>query len=61
MAEILQGGQRDTLNADAFIVSNFTEAFSFDDNTVALADTNHALGTLIRTLIRKGVINGVVS
>ena len=62
MAPILQGGKRDlSSQGSAFVVSNFTEDFTFDDNTAALADTNHALGTLIRELIRAGVINGSVS
>ena len=61
MADILQGGPRDTLNSDAYIVTNFTEDFAFDANTATLADTSDVLATLIRTLIRKGIINGVVS
>jgi hypothetical protein len=61
MADILQGGVRDTLNSDAYIVTNITEDFALDCNANSDLATADVLGTLIRTLIRKGVINGVVS
>jgi hypothetical protein len=61
MAEILQGGKRDSLNTDTYIVTNTTERYTFDANTVTLAETNDALATLIRSLIRAGVINGTVA
>ena len=61
MAEILQGGKRDTLSLDTYVVSNTTERLTFDANTVALAETNDVVATLIRSLIRAGIINGTVA
>lgn len=62
MAEILQGGKRDlTGQTTNFTVTNFTEDYAFDANTVTLADTSDVLATLIRDLIRKGVVNGTVA
>ena len=61
MAEILQGGKRDTLNLDTYTVTNTTERLTFDANTVTLAETNDCLATLIRSLIRAGIINGTVA
>lgn len=68
MADILQGGARDTVYKDSsgteqkFVVTNFGEAFSLDCNgeagALAVADT---LATLIQTLIRKGIINGTIA
>lgn len=68
MAEILDGGARDTMYKDSsgteqkFAVTNFAEAFSLNCNgeagALAVADT---LATLIQTLIRKGVIQGTIA
>ena len=67
MVEILQGGPRDTVRSDAngaegtFVVTNIAEAFSLNcdaNDDLVTADT---LGTLIRELIRKGVIDGTVA
>ena len=67
MAEILQGGQRDTRGYDAstpsnFVVTNVTAVTSLDCNgeagCLALADV---VGTLIKMLIRKGILNGTVA
>jgi len=63
MADILQGGKRDlTDQTTSYAVTNFTEDFALDCNgeagALAVADV---LGTLIRELIRKGVINGTVA
>lgn len=63
MTEILQGGKRDLSSQDpSFAVTNFTEDVNLDCNgeagCLALADV---VGTLIRELIRKGVINGTVA
>jgi hypothetical protein len=62
MAEILQGGVRDTINTSQFAVTNHVEDYALDCNgeagALAVADV---LGTLIRELIRKGVINGTVA
>ena len=60
MAEILQGGKRDRL-VSAFVVTNITERTTFDANTVSLAETNDALATVIRELIRAGILNGTVA
>jgi hypothetical protein len=68
MVEILQGGDRDTVQTDAggaiaqkFEVTNFTEDYSFDADTAALTVTSDVLGTLIRELIQRGIINGTVA
>ena len=61
MANILQGGKRDYVSTAQFAVTNITEAFSLncnDNDDLLTADT---LGTLIRELIRAGVINGTVA
>ena len=70
MVEILQGGPRDTVYTDDggaignFAVTNLTEDLSLNCNEgfaeagfLALQDN---VGTLIRELIRKGIINGTV-
>lgn len=62
MADILQGGKRDLTNQDtSFTVTNFTEDYAFDANTATLADTSDVLATLLRDLIKRGVINGTVA
>ena len=71
MANILQGGVRDTVTTDSggaigkFAVTNFTEDLSLDCNE-AFADAgfwklSDVVGTLIRDLIQRGVINGTVA
>ena len=67
MAAILQGGPRDTIYKDAsgveqkFAVTNINEDFDFDCNAADTLVTSDVLGTLIRVLIRKGIINGTVA
>lgn len=67
MAEILQGGDRDTVYTDSggaigkFEVTNHTEDYSFDCNVNNTLVTSDVLGTLIRELIQRGVINGTVA
>jgi len=68
MAPILQGGDRDTVQTDSggaiaqkFEVTNFAEDYSFDADTVSLNVTSDVLGTLIRELIQRGIINGTVA
>ena len=62
MAAILQGGKRDLTNQDtSFVVTNISEAFSLNCNANDDLVTADTLGTLIRELIRKGVINGTVA
>ena len=67
MAAVLQGGDRDTVYKDSsgteqkFVVTSFSEAFSLNcdaNDDLVTADT---LGTLIQTLIRKGIINGTIA
>jgi hypothetical protein len=63
MAEILQGGRRDLSSQDTnFTVTNITADSTLNCNEeagcLALADV---VGTLIRELIRKGIINGTVA
>jgi hypothetical protein len=62
MAEILEGGKRDNVNTAQFAVTNITEDLALDCNgeagCLALADV---VGTLIRELIRKGIIHGTVA
>lgn len=62
MAEILQGGKRDLTGQDTnFAVTNITEDFTLDCNANSDLATADVLGTLIKVLIRKGVINGTVA
>lgn len=61
MAAILQGGVRDTINTSQFAVTNITEDYALDCNGNSDLATADVLGTLIRELIRKGVINGTVA
>ena len=67
MAEILQGGARDTINSDSsgavstFAVTNLTEDFDFDCNVNDTLVTSDVLGTLIKDLIRRGVIDGTTA
>ena len=72
MSEILQGGPRDTIGQDTsgtitthFTVTNLTEDLSLNCNEgfaeagfLALQDN---VGTLIRELIKKGILNGTVA
>jgi hypothetical protein len=62
MAEILEGGKRDNVNTAQFAVTNITEDLALDCDgeagCLALADV---VGTLIRELIRKGIIHGTVA
>jgi hypothetical protein len=61
MAEILQGGKRDTVNTAQFAVTNITQDYALDCNGNDDLATADVLGTLIRELIRKGIINGTVA
>ncbi len=67
MAAILQGGQKDTIYTDVtgalpkFAVTNLTEDYDMDCNSSADAVICDVLGTLIRELIQRGVINGTVA
>jgi hypothetical protein len=62
MAEILQGGVRDNYSQGlAFTITAFTQDLALNCDTAAVAETNDVLATLIRELIRKGIINGTVA
>lgn len=61
MAPILQGGKRDTINTSQFAVTNIAEDYALDCNANSDLATADVLGTLIRELIRKGIINGTVA
>ena len=67
MAAILQGGQRDTVYKDSsgteqkFTITNINEDFDMDCNSGDVNIASDCLGTLIRVLIRKGIINGTVA
>ena len=66
MAEILQGGVRDTINSDsggaitAWAVINHVEDKTIDCNA-AVTIIGDGLGSLIKELIRKGIISGTVT
>lgn len=61
MAAILQGGKRDYVSTAQFAVTNITEDYALDCNGNNDLSTADVLGTLIRELIRAGVINGTVA
>ena len=69
MAAVLQGGQRDSLTSDSagtpttpkFTITNFNEDLDFDCDTATLGVTSDCLGTLIKILIQKGIINGTIA
>ena len=61
MAEILEGGKRDNVSTAQFAVTNITEDYALDCNANADLSTADVLGTLIRELIRKGIIHGTIA
>lgn len=61
MAAILEGGKRDYVSTAQFAVTNITEDYALDCNGNNDLSTADVLGTLIRELIRKGVISGTVA
>jgi len=66
MANILQGGSRDTINSDSsgaaptWAVTNLAEDFTIDCNGL-VTEIGDGLGTLIKDLIRRGVIDGTTA
>jgi hypothetical protein len=63
MADILEGGKRDTSSqTPSFAVTNITQdlALNCDEEAGALHVAD-VLGTLIRELIRQGIIHGTVA
>ena len=68
MAEILQGGVRDTLQrvdnttvTTKFAVTNITEDYALDCNGNDDLLTADVLGTVIRELIKKGILDGEIA
>ena len=68
MAPILQGGSRDTLQrvdsttvTTKFAVTNITEDYALDCNGNDDLLTADVLGTVIRELIKKGILDGTVA
>lgn len=61
MAEILEGGKRDNVSTAQFAVTNIAEDYALDCNGNNDLQTADVLGTLIRELIRKGIIHGTVA
>jgi len=61
MANILQGGKRDYISTAQFAVTNITEDLNLDCNNNDPLVNGDVLGTLIRELIRAGIINGTVA
>ena len=68
MAAVLQGGVRDTLQrvdsttvTTKFAVTNITEDYALDCNGNDDLLTADVLGTLIRELIKKGILDGTVA
>jgi hypothetical protein len=61
MAEILQGGKRDlTGQTTNFTVTSFSEDYTIASNEGTAGNIAAVLTTLIRDLIRKGIVNGTV-
>ena len=55
--DIIGGGT----TSPEFVVTNFIEDYTFDANTITLADTSDVLATLIRDLQAQGILKGSVS
>ena len=61
MVDTLEGGKRDNISTSQFAVTNYEEDYSFDADTATLTVTSNVLSTLIRDLIRLGIIHGTVA
>jgi hypothetical protein len=61
MAEILQGRKDLSSQSSAFVITNYTEDLAMDCNTAADAEICDVLATLIRELIKRGLISGTVA
>jgi hypothetical protein len=62
VAPILQGGLKDHSSQElAFTITNLTQDVAMNCDAAADAELADVLGTVIRELIRKGILNGVVS
>jgi hypothetical protein len=68
MTDILQGGKKDHLGFDTsglitnkFVITNITPDYAMDCNAASDLEICDVLGTLIRELIQRGIINGTVA
>ena len=62
MAPILQGGLKDHSSQElAFTITNLTQDTAMNCDAAADAELADVLGTVIRELIRKGILNGTVT
>ena len=67
MVEILQGGKKDIMRSDSagatsnFALTNLTPNYTADLNAINAQNAGDVVGTLIRDLIRLGVISGTVA
>ena len=62
MAAILQGGKRDlTGQTPSFAITNHNEDLALNCDSTTDAELADVLGTVIRELIRKGILNGTVA
>jgi len=62
MADILQGGKRDlSPQTTGFTVTAFSEDYTIASNEAGAANIAAVLTTLIRDLIRAGIVNGTVA
>lgn len=67
MAEILQGGKKETMRSDSagaittFALTNLTPNFTADLNAATAQTAADVVGTLVRELIRRGLIDGTVA
>ena len=67
MADILEGGQKDQVRTDSagaksnWALTNLTPNYTADLNAINAQNAGDVIGTLIRDLILKGVIDGTVA
>ena len=67
MTDILEGGQKDTMRSDSagaktnWALTNCTPNYTADLNAINAQNAGDVVGTLIRELIQRGVINGTVA
>ena len=67
MVNVLEGGKRDNINTSQFAITNYTEDYAVNCNNVigagseGLLELADVVATLIRDLIRLGIIHGTVA
>ena len=61
MVDTLEGGKRDNINTSQFAVTNASEDYALNCSGDNAAAIGAVLGTLIRDLIRKGILHGTVA